>query len=493
MRVISHYRTPPLPEVPVALSRDGTHGPVVHAVNLAAQARGILAGARVVDVQAIHPDLHIERADIDGDALLLQRLVFWSRRWGPWTVRDVDDGLILDVTGCAHLFGGEAALLHDITQRFKMQGLTVRLAIAPTRGAAQALARFAPAASMCDQGGVQQALASLPVSALRLDQATARLLDRLGLKTIGALMRVPRASVMRRFAKLEVGRNPLILLDRALGRAADPLDAPPDATVYMARSRLPDPVIDPAPHLPGLIGDLCQSLAAEERGARALRFTIYRIDGEYRTIRFAIGRASREARHIARLFEGKLDRIDPGFGFDLLTLEAVQTEPLSLHQDRLDGARDASADVAALIDRLTARLGQDKVAWTTRSPSHMPERVQGWVPALARAPQEGETLTVSKERPVRLLSPPEEVRVIYAVPEGPPSQFRWRRVLYKTVRQAGPERIAPEWWRDRPGSRLRDYYKVEVQDGRRFWLYREGVLGDGRGDTPRWFLHGFFI
>jgi len=477
--------------VPVVLSRDGTHGPVVHSLNQTARDRGIRGGSRIVDVQAIHPDLHVEAADIEGDFILLHRLVHWSRRWCPWTVKDADDGLVLDVTGCAHLFGGEAALLRDICQRFAMQGLTARVAMAPTRGAAQALARYGPAQIICTSQDVAQVLSPLPVVSLRLDTQTARLLDRLGLKTIGALADVPRVALMRRFANMAADRNPLILLDRALGNTADPLNAPPDQICFMARSRLAEPVINPVPHVKGLVEDLCGMLAEAGLGARRLRFTIYRIDGEYRTVQFAIARASRDPVHILRLFDGKLDSIDPGFGFDLLTIEATDTEQVSLIQDGLDGKRDASADVAGLLDRLVARLGQGKVTWPIWVETHKPERMEGRVSTLHGGPSDPPTLI--RERPIRILKPPEEVRVIYAVPEGPPSQFRWRRVVYQTVRHAGPERIAPEWWRDRPGTRLRDYYKVEVQGGRRFWLYREGLLHDGRGDAPRWFLHGFFV
>jgi protein ImuB len=222
-----------------------------------------------------------------------------------------------------------------------------------------------------------------------------------------------------------------------------------------------------------------------------LQLTIYRIDSECRRVQLATANASREAAHLLRLFDGKLDNIDPGFGFDLLTLEALRVEPVSRIQENLDGKRDAQKDIAGLVDRLTARLGQDRVTWSTWRESHVPERIEGRVSALHGAPSAAPELLL--DRPIRVLDPPEEVRVIYAVPEGPPSQFRWRGVPYKSTRHAGPERIAPEWWRDKPGTRLRDYYKVEVQDGRRFWLYREGVIYDGRGAEPRWFMHGFFV
>ena len=489
-RITAQQRTLPGDDVPVVLAAPGTHGPVVHCVSAPARSLGIEAGARIVDVQAIHPDLHVENADPQGDQKLLERVAIWARRWCPWTVQDAGDGIVMDISGAAHLFGGEGMMLRDMGQRFKMQGLSARLAIAPTRGAAQMLARFGPAGAICGVDDVAVALAPLPVTALRIEEATVRLLHRLGLKTLGALMDVPRVALMRRFDRTAADLNPLVLLDRALGRVADPLSAPKDAAIWLARVRLPEPVIDPVPHLDGLAADLCGQLAKAEHGARRLRLTIYRVDGEWRFRDVVLARASREATHLLRLITRKLEGIDPGFGFDLLTLEALQVEPLALHQDHLDGARDAQGDVAALLDRLSARLGPDKISWSAWRESHVPERIEGRVPALRGSVEAPPVLL--RERPLRLLEPAEEVAVLYAVPEGPPARFRWRRVAFLTVRHAGPERIAPEWWRDRPGTRLRDYYKVEVRDGRRFWLFREGILGDGRGGDPRWFVHGIF-
>lgn len=488
-RITSAQRTLPDETVPVVLSTSGRHGPVIYAVNAAAVARGITEGARVVDVQAIHPDLHIEQADPQGDAALLERVALWARRWCPWTVAEAD-GILLDVRGAAHLFGGEAQMLHDMHTRFAMQGLRARLALAPTRGAAQMLARFGVQGVMCDPQDVGDALARLPVTALRLSADVVRLLERLGLKTVGALEAVPRVGLMRRFAGTPEADNPLVLLDRALGRSADPLDAPAEVPRWLARVRMPEPVIDPVPWLEGLAGDLATELARAEQGARRLRLTIYRVDGEWRSRDVATASASRDAAHFVRLVARKLEGIDPGFGFDLMTLEAVRVEPLSLHQDRLDGARDGSADVAALLDRLTAKLGPSRVTWAAWVHSHKPERVEQAMPVLAGVGQD--ILELPKERPLRLFDPPEEVAVLYAVPEGPPARFSWRRVAFLMTRFEGPERIAPEWWRDRAGTRLRDYYKVEVTDGRRLWLFRDGIVGDARGGDPRWFVHGVF-
>ena len=223
--------------------------------------------------------------------------------------------------------------------------------------------------------------------------------------------------------------------------------------------------------------------------------TIYRSDGEVSFVQAATSQPTRDPKHLARLFDGKLEKIDPGFGFDLITLAASVAESLATIQTRLDGGADDGAELAKLIDRLSARFGPNTVRRPASQASHIPERRERWAPAMAGV---AETPLPSRtERPIRLLDPAEEIRVVYAVPEGPPAQFIWRRVTHRVTRFAGPERIAPEWWADKPGTRLRDYYRIEDQTGRRFWLYREGVLGDGRGPdsgnaTPRWFVQGAF-
>ncbi len=127
--------------------------------------------------------------------------------------------------------------------------------------------------------------------------------------------------------------------------------------------------------------------------------------------------------------------------------------------------------------------------------SHLPERASGWEAAIRDRPtpnpsrlREGS----SKNAPQRLLDRPEAIAVVYATPEGLPRRFVWRRAVHDIARVEGPERIAPEWWREPSTSRLRDYYRVEDQAGRRYWIYREGVIGDGRGGVPDWFIHGLF-
>jgi protein ImuB len=338
----------------------------------------------------------------------------------------------------------------------------------------------------------------LPVRALRLAGDTVTLLKRLGLQTVGDLAMVPRISLARRFSRAALVENPLLRLDQMMGRLAEPVNAPDDPPRFAVQARLAEPVQDPSDWVPGLCDELCGGLGAAGFGARRLVLTVYRTDGEVASVEVATSQPSRDAAHLARLFDGKLDRIDPGFGFDLITLGASVAETMTVVQTRLDGGADDGTELARLIDRLTARLGAGAIRAPIPRDSHIPERAEDWTPALHQQNQKryrrdtDAIPTRYSPRPLRLFDHPEEIRVVYAVPEGPPAQFVWRRITHKVTRFEGPERIAPEWWQDLPGTRLRDYYRVEDHTGKRIWIYRDGVLGDGRGATPRWFVHGVF-
>ncbi len=421
---------------------------------------------------------------------MLERLSLWARRWCPWTVVDGPDGLILDTTGSDHLVGGEAAMLKDIEARFALLGITARPAIAPTWGAAWALARYGPVRGQCSDEGLTAALAPLPITSLRLESDTTLLLHRLGLKTIGALAKAPRLSLTRRFARASVSANPLLRLDQATGARPEPVSSKETPSPLRVDLRLPEPILDAQPHLPALCKNLCAILTDQGVGCRAMRLSVYRSDGEVSVINIAMAAASRESKHLLWLFGDRLERIDPGFGFDLIRLEASATEPFQTVQKRLDDSSSSDLELPRLIDRLIARLGADAVTTPHIRSSHMPERGATWVKMLeASCPA---TDMTNNDRPIRMLQPAEEVRVVYAVPEGPPAQFIWRRQTHRVARYQGPERIAPEWWKDRPSTRLRDYFKVEDHTGLRLWLYREGLHDDGRGGDPRWFVHGMF-
>lgn len=481
----------PPDDLPLALSVEGPHGPVIHDVNRAARIAGVTRGARVTDMRALCPALRLDHADPGGDGRALEQLALWARRWCPWTVVDgtaVDGtaaghGLVLDTTGSDHLRGGEAALLAGIEAQL---GFSARLAVAPTWGAASALARFGPVRAICHDTAD---LAPLPVAALRLGDETVLLLNRLGLRTIGALAGLPRLSLARRFSRAPLAENPLLRLDQMTGHLAEPVSAPDLPPVFRADARLAEPVFDPAPHLPGLCDALCAQLGAAGQGARRLCLTVYRTDGEVSRIEAATAAPSRDAGHLAFLFRDRLERIDPGFGFDLISLETLVAESLGTVQASLAGGTDEALELAHLADRLAARFGAGALARPVPVASHIPERAERRAAPLAAPPG---IPAETPDRPLRLLAPAEEVRVLYAVPEGPPAQFLWRRQVHRVTRYQGPERIAPEWWQDRPGTRLRDYFKVEDEAGGRFWLYRDGLHDDGRGGAPRWFLHGIF-
>jgi protein ImuB len=465
------------PDAPVVLTVEGTHGLIIHAATNAAAQRGARAGARLTDARALDPALLAVPADPAGDAALVQQFARWAGRWSPLVEVD-GDGLRLDVSGVAHLFGGEEGLLRDIRGRFAQIGFAVRVAIAPTAAAAWALSHF---------GGDD--LAPLHVSALRLDPDTVRTLERLGLKTIGALTDMPRLALARRFRGAE---DVIDALDRMLGRKPEPLTGTPADPPPRALLKLEEPATHPeapAQALERLIPPLVEQLEQRRLGARRLSLIGYRVDGSTAHASVATAIPSREPKHLQRLLIDKAATLNPEFGFDAFALTAEWTEELGAAQDSLVEEPSGEREIARLVDRLTVKLGPRRVRRPQPHESHLPEKASGWISALAKAePIELPTAV----RPQRLLDRPEAIDVIYATPEGMPRRFVWRRAVHDIARAEGPERIAPEWWRQPSSARLRDYYKVEDSDGRRYWIYREGLIGDGRGDAPGWFIHGLF-
>jgi protein ImuB len=501
------------PDTPIVLTVEGTHGPIIHAITKAAAERGARPGARLTDARALDPTLIAEPADPDGDAALVQKFAHWAGRWSPLVEVD-GDGLRLDVSGVAHLFGGEDGLVRDIERCFDQTGHRVRVAIASTAAAAWAFNHF---------GGDK--LAPLHVAALRLDPDTVRTLERLGLKTLGALMGVPRLALARRFRG---GEDVVDALDRLLGRKPEPLTAAPVDPPPRELLKLEEPATHPeapAQALDRLIPGLVRQLQERHLGARRLSLIGYRVDGSVAVASVATSIPSREPKHLQRLLADKAAALDPEFGFDAFALSADWTENLVSAQDSLVEEPGGERELARLVDRLTVKLGPRAVRRPQAEESHLPERASGWVSAISsslRAKRVGRGTierrfngggvgakplhhsTASSgppprpsareelKRPQRLLDRPEAIDVIYATPEGMPRRFVWRRAVHDIARAEGPERIAPEWWRSPSSARLRDYYRVEDGEGRRYWIYREGLVGDGRGGAPGWFIHGLF-
>ena len=502
--------------VPFALTAPGRRGPVLWAVNRQAGAQGLSPGMRLADARALLAGLVTAPADAAADQQGLERLALWCNRFTPLCAVDSNDGggggddhgLLLDIAGCAHLFGGEAALVDEIAARLAGLGVEARLGLADTPGAAWALARFGPAdARIAAPGATCAALAALPVEALGIAADDACLLRRLGLTTIGAVDGLPRASLARRFTSGERRGAVLARLDRALGRCAAPLVpvAPPPAC--LERLALPEPLIDRDgldAALARLMAGLSAALERDGLGVRCLALWCYRVDGSVVRRAVSTARATRDGDHLLRLFRETLDTIDPGFGIDLSALHAERVEPLAPAQLSLTGGGRRQGGVDLLVDRLLARLGAGAVCRLEPVARHRPEKAERavapgrepapWPAAPGKPPRK-------PQRPFRLFDRPEPIDVMAEVPDGPPLLFTWRRARRRVMRAAGPERIEPEWWVGAGGGgrdeAVRDYYRVEDADGRRYWLYRAGLYGDtgsgtGAARSPRWYVHGLY-
>ncbi len=473
------------------------------AASRAALKAGIAPGMALADARAILPGLLAADADPAEDHRALSALAEWCGRYTPWVTPDgaaMPGGgaaILLDATGCAHLFGGETRMLEDVTARTAALGLTVRAGMASTPGAARALARWTSGGrfAVAAPDATEAALAPLPAAALGLAPAAAAQLASLGLRMVGEVAALPRAALASRF-----GAAVLDPLDRALGRAPEPVSPAAPPVRHAARLAFAEPVArseDIAAGLDRLLAALCAGLEREGQGARRLVLALYEPDGRTRQIHLGASRATRDPAHLARLFAEHLDGIDAAFGFDAMTLVATTAEALAARQAPLAdrtahlagpssaGAREGTNDtLAALIDRLANRLGSDAVLRLAARESRLPERAAVAVPALEFRPQGAAPFAPpgAPARPLRLLPRPEPVETVALLPDDPPALFRWRRVAHRVARAEGPERIAPEWWRARETDE-RDYWRVEDERGGRFWLYRAG---------PAWYLHGVY-
>ena len=482
---------------------------VIHALNAAARRAGLRRGQTQADALAMVPRLIRQPADPAGDERALRSLAVWAERWSPSVSLDASgeglEGLFLDVTGAAHLFGGEAALLEQIRTRLREAGAAARVAMAPTPGAAWALARWDEGATPPAVGeeGLSEALADLPVEALRIDEKTLATARRFGLTTIGSLYGMPRAGLARRFRDGDaIGL--VKRLDQARGHAAEALVPVRPPARYRAWRAFAEPLGDldgVEARLPELAEDLARALERDGQGALALTATGFRTDGAVTALSVRMGRPGREAGVWMRLFrEAGLGRLDLGFGLDALMLTADRAEPMAARQASLHSEAEAkqAESLAALIDRLTARLGENRVLAPEPADSWMPERAERLRPALGR-PLRSDPGEVGR-RPILLLDPPEPIEdPLFDLPDGAPARFTWRRVSRRVVRAEGPERLSPEWWRPAMGARearTRDYYRVEDGEGGRYWLFREGLYGRdyaGTADerpTPSWWMHG---
>jgi protein ImuB len=511
----------------VTSAHDG-HRRVIAAVDAAARALGLHPGLPLAQAQARIPGLAVAEAEPDADAAALARLAAWCLRYAPLTAPDPPDGVWIDATGATHLAGGEAALLADLVDRLHRAGFTTRAAIADTPGAAHAMARhgvnllplplregvgergrrqghtkaFHPETppptlpeentthtTIVPPGTTATALTPLPIRALRLPDDIIKTLYRLGLTRIGQLMAAPRAPLTRRF-----GTIPLRRLDQALGKVFEPI-VPLDPPELISR-RLPfaEPLLTAealSAAIARLARSVCRRLERAGLGARRLDLLFERVDGSVQAIRVGTASPARDPAHLARLLDERLETVDPGPGIEAMRLTLPLVEPFAHTQTATLLDDEAAPDLAVLLDRLANRLGTASVYRIAPVESDVPERSVRRIPPLA--PPTRRAWQADLPRPTRLLSPPQPVRALAPLPDHPPVAFTWRRKRFRVRRADGPERIHGEWWRrDAETLAVRDYFQVEDEDGRRFWLFRRGDGVDAETGDLSWFLHGIF-
>jgi protein ImuB len=459
---------------------------------------GLQPGMTLADARARVPHLRAVDHDSHADARLLEGLAGLCDRHSPMVALDAPDGLVLDITGCAHLFGDETGLAKDV--RGMMAGLGMRMAhaFADNPSAARALARFS-GRPMRDETA---AILNLPIVALGIAPEQALALRRAGLKRIGDLASRPTGPLSARF-----GPAVTAALQAMLGQTDSRITPRRPVPPLMVERRLAEPLtqVDFALDLiEDMLGEVARWLDGRHKGGRLFRVRFYRTDGEVRDLAVSVGRPSRNAAMVMRLFGERIaalaDPIDPGFGFDLLRLIVPVVEPLPPDQGLLEGRDDAGEDFSALLDRLSARYGRACFRRFVPNDTHVPEHAAMSVCAVESASEMAPWPVLEAGeppvRPMMLFDPPQPVEV--ALAGDPPSAFQWKKQIHAVVRYEGPERIAPEWWRHHESRQLpnRDYYRVEDAGGHRFWLFKQAVAAgvdvQGREMGARWYIHGLF-
>jgi protein ImuB len=469
---------------PVVIANLEDQHRIVLAVNAIAAEDGLTPGLALAHARAVQPNLVALPAQPVEDARALERLAAWCLRYSPLVSPCPPDSIWIDATGAAHLFGGEEQMLKTIQGAMAAHGLTARVAMAATPGAAWALAHFSPR-SICVSTAPAD-LNPLPATALRLNLDTARSLWRVGLKTVADIRRVPRATLPRRF-----GKELLARLDQALGHAPEAIEAVLPPLAKRKRVTFAEP-IGTAEDLKRVIdllaGPLCADLEKSQEGARKLDLLFTRTDNRVETIRLALARPSRNPLHFAKLLADKIETVDPGFGIEAAVLTAWKVEPLTPQQSDMESGVADGEDISDLVDTLANQVGTRNVYRISSHASDIPERAERRADPVACATA---SWPANLPRPVRLFASPEPVEVMALMPDYPPAKFTWRGEARLIKRADGPERVFGEWWQDpKEVAEVRDYFRVEDEQGERFWLFRDGRLTAEK--TYRWYLHGVF-
>jgi protein ImuB len=478
---------------------------VITASNEHAYAQGIPPGMPVADARALLPTLQVVDDRPGLAATLLQALAEWCIRFTPIAAADPPQGLVLDVSGCTHLRGGDGPYLQEIINRLRTAGYTTRAAMADTIGAAWAITRYGGPGGASKGGrgdkegdmvdgtmtitdGADQtaALCKLPPEALRLEPAIADRLHRLGLRTIGSFAGMSRVQLRRRF-----GAGLLQRLDQAFGLQTETIEPVQTPTQYQERLPCLEPIVTATGieiALQRLLETLCTRLQKEQKGLRSAVLSCYRVDGKQQQLSIGTNRTTHNPIHLFKLFEPRISTIEPDLGIELFVLEAPTIEDAPPLQETLWSGSTGldNNNIAELLDKITGRFGPDSIHRWLPDERHWPERAVKPATSLQEKPTT--PWQTDRPRPIHLLAKPEPIMVTAPIPDYPPMLFRYKGQLHTIAKADGPERIEREWWLD--DGPHRDYYTVEDQAGQRYWLFRSGHYTEEQ--TPQWFIHGFF-
>jgi len=479
-------RRPELQHQPFILAAPDHGRMVITAASAAAQAQGIFVGMVLADARAIVPALQVFNNKPGLAEQLLKALCKWCIRYTPVAATDLPDGLILDASGCAHLWGGEQPYLQEIITRLKAFGYHVRVAIADTIGTAWAVARYGKVTCIIKSGEQATALLPLPPAALRLEPDLLERLQKLGLYQVNSFINMPRSALRRRF-----GQELLCRIDQALGREEEAIDPLLPIPPYQERLPCLEPILTATGieiSLQRLLETLCNRLQQKGKGLRTAVLKAYRVDGKIEQVEIGTNRASHNARHLFKLFENKIPTIEPALGIELFILEALRVEDAFSQQETLwtGGCSLESITLAQLTDRLAGKTGMHTIRRYLPVQHYWPER--SVIPTASMQEKPATPWRTDRPRPTQLLREPEPVEVSAPIPDYPPMLFTYKGKLHYIKKADGPERIEREWWLEEGPHR--DYYAVEDQDGRRYWLFRSGHYDENKPHC--WFIHGFF-
>ncbi|MGA9794930.1 MAG: DNA polymerase Y family protein [Rhizomicrobium sp.] len=473
---------------------------VISGLDRKASGVGLEVGQPLANARAMLPEVKAMAANESGDHALLNRIADWSERFTPFVALDPPRALLLDVTGCTHLFGGERKLLDRILAALRKQDFAVRGALAGTAMCARACSRYRDGL-VVPQGEEDKAIAKLPIDALYLDAVTTHAFRRAGLKTIGQVADRGRAELTARF-----GAAMVFTLEHALGKAERPITPRAPLPDYSAERNFAEPVATEAvihDTLISLAQTLCEALESRSEGARRLEAAFFRADGAVNRIAIETGSPTRDAGIVGRLFREKLDALadplDPGFGFDLIRLAASHTQRCEAQAADFSADLNEEREIRFLVDRLAARFGPHRILAFHPNDTHIPEAAGLALPAQE---MRGEKTTWHKirqphrapRRPLRMFAKPEPASYLKEVSHPSSLRLRWRQTTQPVIHMEGPERIAMEWWRHVAPEPTRDYFRVETRDGRRFWSYCNGVFDRDLKlvQLPHWLIHGTF-